>query len=57
MRRLRLPAIAIVALLGGSCGVPRDAHPRPIANDKVPFELLDPRPATTAPVATPASRP
>jgi hypothetical protein len=49
--------MAFVALLSASCGVPRDSHPRPISDDKVPFELLDPRPATTAPVTTPVPRP
>jgi hypothetical protein len=44
--------LTVVALGAGSCGVPRDGHPRPIADDRVPFELLDPTPATTAAVTT-----
>jgi len=44
---VRLGAIALVASSALSCGVPRDDRPRPIADDRVPFDLLDPRPVTT----------
>jgi hypothetical protein len=47
MRRSRLLAGAVAALLAASCGVPRDSDPRAIAQDRVPFDLLDPRPAVT----------
>jgi hypothetical protein len=52
MRKRVFPVLAVVALGAASCGVPHDDHPRPIADDRVPFELLDPTPATSVVVAT-----
>ena len=48
MRRLWAAAVLVVAM---ACGVPTDDEPRPIPDDRVPFELLspDPGPATSAP--------
>ena len=34
-----------------ACGVPTDDHPRPIPDERVPFDLLDPAPAPTAPAS------
>ena len=57
MRRRRLLRLAAVWLLAASCGVPTDGQPRPIADDRVPFDLLDPRPATTTTLVPPAGSP
>jgi hypothetical protein len=35
---------AVVLVLAGACGVPTDSNPRPIPDDRVPFDLLSPDP-------------
>ena len=39
MRRLWAAVVLVVA---GACGVPADSQPRPIPDDRVPFDLLSP---------------
>jgi hypothetical protein len=34
--------VALVLVLAGACGVPTDSEPRPIPDDRVPFDLLSP---------------
>jgi hypothetical protein len=48
VRRLWAAVVLVVAV---GCGVPTDADPRPITDDRVPFDLLSPDagPATSAP--------
>lgn len=38
----RSVALVLVTLLAAACGVPTDDEPRPIADERVPFGLLDP---------------
>ena len=38
------------------CGVPTDDSPRPIPDDRVPFELLDPAPIPTTTPSAPSGR-
>lgn len=55
MSRRRLWCAAAVLVLAAGCGVPVDARPRPIPDDRVPFDLLDPDlrpPALTEPVGS-----
>jgi hypothetical protein len=41
MRRLGAAVLALV-LAAAACGVPTDSEPRPIPDDRVPFDLLSP---------------
>jgi hypothetical protein len=43
-RRRRLWRAAAALLLSVACGVPTDAEPRSIPDDRVPFDLLNPNP-------------
>lgn len=51
--RLR-PVVVVVAAVTVGCGVPTDGSPRPIPDDRVPFELLDPAPIPTTTPSTPS---
>ena len=44
MKRRRLWRAAVALLLAAACGVPTDAEPRPIPDDRVPFDLLNRNP-------------
>jgi hypothetical protein len=44
---LLVGVLALVALVGGGCGIADDSHPRAIARSAVPYDLLSP---TTSPV-------
>jgi hypothetical protein len=44
---LLVGVLALVALVGGGCGIADDSHPRAIAKSAVPYDLLSP---TTSPV-------
>jgi hypothetical protein len=46
MRRVLLVVLGLLAVTA-ACGIPSDGAPRQIADDKVPFDLLEP--TTTAP--------
>lgn len=54
MRRGRLLRAVAALTLAAGCGVPVDANPRPIPDDRVPFDLLNPGPAPpTGPAPSP----
>ena len=46
MKRL---CAALALVLATACGVPTDGHPRPIPDDRVPFDLLSPDAGPPAP--------
>jgi hypothetical protein len=55
---LRLAAVVVAAAtVATGCGVPLDDGPRPIPDERVPFELLDPAPIPTTPPSTAAESP
>ena len=52
--------VVLALVLGTACGVPVDRHARPIPDDRVPFDLLDPTlgggtTTVPAPAATPVT--
>jgi len=51
-RRAIIPSVLLLVVLV-SCGVPLDDETHAIADDDVPFELLDEAPATTSSTTTP----
>lgn len=52
----RVGGVALVLLLAAGCGVPVDRHARPIPDDHVPFDLLNPdRSSATPAQAEPAA--
>lgn len=55
MTRRPLLVTAVLPFLALACGVPIDAEPRPIPDERVPFGLLDPEPTSTTSPAPGAS--
>jgi hypothetical protein len=49
---VRRVCAALVLLLAGACGVPTDPDPRPIPDDRVPFDLLSPDAGSPSPPST-----
>ncbi|HEX7096258.1 MAG TPA: GerMN domain-containing protein [Acidimicrobiales bacterium] len=59
-RRVAAVVLALVAVASAACGVPHDESIEAIANDDVPYELLEPAPTastSTTTTAPPAGQP